>query len=1821
MFEEQRNCNILKGYETMNSSVLIKSGGFVAQSLSKLRGNRPGVVAALFTMLLFLAGCGGSTKTATPAPTFTPAAGSYSVTQNVTVSDTNQNAVLYCTNDGSAPTASSVQCANPIKVSQSQTLRAVAIAPGMDPSTVASAAYTIGASTSTSVVTAVTPASGPAAGGTTVTIAGTNLSGVTAVNFGTIPATGVTVNSANSITAISPAGTGSVHVTVVSSSGTSTTSTADLFTYISAPAITSLSPTSGIVGSSVTITGTNFGASQGTSTVTFAGAAASITSWSNTLIVAVVPAGATTGNVVVTVNGATSAVVPFTVVVPVPAISLLTPSSGVVGTSVAIIGSNFGSTQGTSTVTFNGTPATSITSWTPTSIVTVVPVGATTGNVVVTVGGIASAGGPFTVTVPIPTITSLSPTSATAGGVGFTLTVNGTNFDSSAKVNWNASALATTYVSATQVTAAVPTNLIASAGTASITVSTTAGTSGASTFTIQSGAPTITGINPTSATAGGAAFTLTVNGSSFDSSAKVNWNGSALTTSYINGTQVTAAVPASLIASAGTANITVSTTAGTSSTSSFTVQAASPTISGTSPTSATVGGAAFTLTVNGTNFDSSTKVNWNGAALTTTYVNGTKVTANVPASLIASVGTANISVTTNAGTSAVSTFTIQLGAPTIATISPTSVSAGGAAFTLTVNGANFDSSAVVKWNGTALATTPLSSTQLTATVPVNLIASTGSASITVATSAGTSSASNLAIQQAGVPTISTLDPASVTAGGSAFLLTVNGTGFDSSSVVKWNGTSLTTIYVSSTELQVAISANLIAAGGTVSVTVSGTVGTSTASSFAIKLGTPTISGFNPTSADSNDPTFTTLTVNGTNFDSSAVANWNSIALTTTFVNATQITASVPASLIASPVTASITVKTTAGTSAASSFTVNLGKPTIVSTDPTSVTAGGASFPLKVTGTNFDSSAKINWNGTAQTTQLKSATEVDATIDSTLIVAAGSATITVTTTAGTSATSYTLTINAAAPTVTGISPTSGTSAGGTSVSITGTNFTGATAVYFGTAAATGLTINSPTSINVVSPAGSVGTVDVTVVTPAGTSVTSTADQFTYTAPLPTISGKVLSGPASSGTAISASVQLYAAGTTGYGKGPQPIGSPVQSNSTTGAFSITYDCSALSLPGGDQLYLEAVEDSKVVLMTALGSCSSISASFPSGVTVNEATTIASAFALSAFASIDSSSNGGIDIGAPADTTTGSKCDPTDQWKSTGPSTCNYIGLKNAFATVQNLVDIPSGTALSITPYYKNNPGAGVGYNISQVPQARINSLANVLASCANPTGTSTNCDSLSSYTTGATGADTLQAALNIALHPGNNASQIAGLATAMPSFQTSLTSTQLSALTDWALAVVYQGAGQTSLNATGLAIDAQGNIWIPDDSYAEAPSGQNGTVGGTAGLVAVFSNLGIPISPSATSSSAGGYTGVVSGNKSIINPQSIAIDQNGYAWIGNYPSTAGSTAGSVTVLDVNGNVKFESPYTNSLLFLPHQGGMAVDANNNVWVSSNVGYDDCQYSINGGSILALSAAGGSVSPTGIVADHFSSDNSSCPTFLTIDQNGNMWTYDNGNYYGADAPLSTSLDLLSTTDGSLQGGPYWNDSPVFTPNVAMDSSKNAWFSAYFYNGVQQSGSGTNTTTRGLAKMANLAGTIGDNSSSVGADPTVFLPPGYSSNSYPFISTVAIDGNSNAWIIGWTSVRGLYEMSNGDTTLLSPADGFSGYDSNGLNPIGGASYANPFSTAVDNSGNVWVVSPSGALSDGTQTGGTLAEYVGIGVPTPAPLVSGLVGNNLGQKP
>ena len=114
------------------------------------------------------------------------------------------------------------------------------------------------------ILTGINPNTGPAAGGTVVTITGTGFTGATAVDFGTTAATDVTVVSDTTITADSPAGTGTVHVTVLTPGGTSATSTADQFTYtatvVAAPTVTGISPNSGPAagGTLVTITGTGF---------------------------------------------------------------------------------------------------------------------------------------------------------------------------------------------------------------------------------------------------------------------------------------------------------------------------------------------------------------------------------------------------------------------------------------------------------------------------------------------------------------------------------------------------------------------------------------------------------------------------------------------------------------------------------------------------------------------------------------------------------------------------------------------------------------------------------------------------------------------------------------------------------------------------------------------------------------------------------------------------------------------------------------------------------------------------------------------------------------------------------------------------------------------------------------------------------------------------------------------------------------------------------------------------------------------------------------------------------------------------------------------------------------------------------------------------------------------------------------------------------------------------------------------------------------------------------------------------------------------------
>ena len=221
-----------------------------------------------------------------------------------------------------------------------------------------------------------------------------------------------------------PSAGGSHHGPVVVTTAGGQSSAGVTFTVTdppSGPIISKLEPDSGLVGANVKITGSNFGTSSGT--VTFNGTTASTTSWNSDEIQTSVPEGATTGLVVVTVDGEPSAGVTFTVTIPAPVISRLDPNSGLVDANVTIEGSNFGSQTGT--VTFNGTTA-STTSWDTDEIQTSVPSGATTGPVVVTTaGGKSSAGVTFTVTIPAPVISRLDPDS---GLVDASVTIEGSNF-------------------------------------------------------------------------------------------------------------------------------------------------------------------------------------------------------------------------------------------------------------------------------------------------------------------------------------------------------------------------------------------------------------------------------------------------------------------------------------------------------------------------------------------------------------------------------------------------------------------------------------------------------------------------------------------------------------------------------------------------------------------------------------------------------------------------------------------------------------------------------------------------------------------------------------------------------------------------------------------------------------------------------------------------------------------------------------------------------------------------------------------------------------------------------------------------------------------------------------------------------------------------------------------------------------------------------------------------------------------------------------------------------------------------------------------------
>jgi len=165
---------------------------------------------------------------------------------------------------------------------------------------------------------------------------------------------------------------------------------------------------------------------------------------------------------------------------------------------------------------------------------------------------------------PVPVLTALSPTSATVGDAAFTLTVTGSGFVTGSTVNWSGAARTTTFVSGTQLTAAIAAADVATAGTAQVTVvnpSPGGGPSAALTFTIQNAAPVpvpvVTTLAPVGVVAGSPAFDLVVTGTGFVQGATVQWSGANRVTTFVSATQVNAAITAADVANPISVPVTV----------------------------------------------------------------------------------------------------------------------------------------------------------------------------------------------------------------------------------------------------------------------------------------------------------------------------------------------------------------------------------------------------------------------------------------------------------------------------------------------------------------------------------------------------------------------------------------------------------------------------------------------------------------------------------------------------------------------------------------------------------------------------------------------------------------------------------------------------------------------------------------------------------------------------------------------------------------------------------------------------------------------------------------------------------------------------------------------------------------------------------------------------------------------------------------------------------------------------------------------------------------------------------------------------------------
>jgi hypothetical protein len=879
------------------------------------------------------------------------------------------------------------------------------------------------------------------------------------------------------ITCITPARiAGAVGIIVTTLYGTSDSFSS--FTYIAPPNITGISQLTGSTagGTSVTITGTSF---TGATSVTFGGiAATSLSIVDSTTITCITPARATAGAVgviVTTGGGPSNTFSSYTYIVPPNIKSILPLSvSRVGGTSVTITGTNF---IGATSVTLGGLNATSFNVVSNTSITFITPSRTTGGmvGVIVTTGGGPS--NTFSTFIYSPFVSAILPTFGTRSG-GTAVKITGIGFTGATSVTFGGIPATNLFVfNPTTITCRTPPGIAAEA--VGVIVSTRDGPSNTfSSFTYIT-PPNITGISPSyGGTVGGMIVTIT--GKSFTGVSSVLFGGVKVKSlKVIDDTTITCVTAPRT--TPGPVDITVQNSIGISNVFSSYTYIITPKLTSISPNfGSTTGGN--TVTIIGTDFIGATEVTVGDLSCSTfTVIDNNTLTCITPARIAP--GPVGIIVTTGGGpTKKSSPFTYIL-PPVITSISPPfGGTTGGNVVTIT--GINFKGASSVLFGGLSATTVKaVNDTTITCKTPVTLTA--GPVDVIVRTGGGPSN-TFLSFMYITPPVISDISPpAGSILGGN--IVTITGTNLTGATSVLFGKAASTNItVVNDTTLTCRTPLNKSGASGVIVRTGGGPSNTFDSFTFVTP---PSISGISPLTGSTNGGTLVTL--KGKDFIGATSVTIGGVEATSfTVVSATIITCITPACPTAGGV--GINVTTAGGQSKQFSFFNYITPPVITSLSPsTGSTAGGTI--VTITGTNFTGATSVTINGKAAT-PIKVVDNTTITCKAPINLIAGPVDVIVTTGGGPSSafSSYTYITPAV---ITSISPAFGTKAGGTSVTITGTNLTGASNLLFGLNSATNVNVVNDTTITCVTPV-SANPVAVGITLTTGGGLSNKFSSFTY-----------------------------------------------------------------------------------------------------------------------------------------------------------------------------------------------------------------------------------------------------------------------------------------------------------------------------------------------------------------------------------------------------------------------------------------------------------------------------------------------------------------------------------------------------------------------------------------------------------------------------------------------------------------------------------------------------------------------------------------------------